>query len=146
MKTKFKVGDKVRLLDGSGIKDFACDWVETMKSDIGRITTITRTVPQSHKIRLKGIFWIWDDRCIELVESAPDTNVGDKVNHPSHYNQGKYECIDVMAETFGKEAVLNFCKLNAFKYLWRAEDKNGHEDINKALWYLNKYIELTKGE
>lgn len=88
-----------------------------------------------------------DRDCPKWIDKlAPDTNVGDKVNHPSHYNQGKYECIDVMAETFGKEAVLNFCKLNAFKYLWRAEDKNGHEDINKALWYLNKYIELTKGE
>lgn len=39
----------------------------------------------------------------------------DVVNHPSHYNQGKFECIDVMAETFGKESTKRFCLLNAFK-------------------------------
>ena len=40
----------------------------------------------------------------------------ESVSHPAHYNQGKYECIDVMLETFGKEATKNFCLLNAFKY------------------------------
>ena len=29
----------------------------------------------------------------------------DYVNHPSHYETGKYECIDVMEETQGVEAV-----------------------------------------
>jgi len=66
----------------------------------------------------------------------------DNVNHPSHYNQGKYECIDVMVDVFGEEATKNFCFLNAFKYLWRSKDKNGEEDIKKAIWYLNKYLEV----
>ena len=64
------------------------------------------------------------------------------VEHPKHYNQGKYECIDVMVETFGKEAAKNFCLLNAFKYVWRTGEKNGVEDIKKAIWYLNKILEL----
>lgn len=64
------------------------------------------------------------------------------VNHPSHYNQGKFECIDVMVETFGKEATKNFCLLNAFKYVWRTNKKNGKEDIEKAVFYLNKLLEL----
>ena len=64
------------------------------------------------------------------------------VNHPSHYNHGKYECIDVMVENFGKEAVQNFCLLNAFKYVWRTNYKNGVEDVRKAWWYLNKWLEL----
>lgn len=59
------------------------------------------------------------------------------VNHPSHYNQGKYECLDVMKETFGIEATKNFCQLNAFKYVWRAKNKNGKQDIEKAIFYLN---------
>ncbi len=66
----------------------------------------------------------------------------DNVNHPSHYNQGKFECIDVMVETFGKEAAKNFCLLNAFKYVWRTGEKNGAEDVKKAIWYLNKFLEL----
>lgn len=64
------------------------------------------------------------------------------VEHPAHYNQGKYECIDVMVETFGVEATKCFCLLNAFKYIWRTGEKNGVEDVNKARWYLDKYIEL----
>lgn len=68
--------------------------------------------------------------------------MAETVNHPSHYNQGKFECIEVMLETFGKEATKNFCLLNVFKYIWRAGDKNGREDIKKAVWYLDKFLEL----
>ena len=70
----------------------------------------------------------------------------DPVNKPEHYTFGKYECIDVMLEVFGVEAVKAFCRLNALKYQWRAEHKNGTEDIEKAVWYLNKYLELEKAE
>lgn len=68
----------------------------------------------------------------------------DNVNHPNHYLTGKYECIKVMIETQGEEAVKNFCICNAFKYLYRANRKNGLEDIKKAKWYLDKYIELNE--
>ena len=31
---------------------------------------------------------------------------------------------------------------NAFKYVWRCDDKGNHtEDLEKALWYLNRAIE-----
>lgn len=73
-----------------------------------------------------------------LWEAADNCNV----NHPQHYNHGKFECIDVMVENFGKEAVEHFCLLNAFKYVWRSHYKNGTEDIKKAMWYLDKYLEL----
>jgi len=49
-----------------------------------------------------------------------------------------------MIETQGKQAVMSFCICNAFKYLYRAYRKNGIEDIMKARWYSNKYIELSK--
>lgn len=68
--------------------------------------------------------------------------VDDAVQHPHHYTHGKYECIDVMVDTFGKEAVQHFCVLNSFKYVWRSEHKNGLEDIKKAWWYLDKYLQL----
>jgi len=70
----------------------------------------------------------------------------DVVNHPSHYETGKYECIDVMIEAIGKEAVMDFCLCNAFKYIYRNGRKNGLEDIKKAQWYINKYIELKEVE
>lgn len=70
----------------------------------------------------------------------------DEINHPQRYAGGKYECIDVMTDVFGVDAVRNFCKLNAFKYIWREKQKNGVEDLKKASWYLSKLIELSEGE
>ena len=67
----------------------------------------------------------------------------DNVERPEHYTDGNFECIDVMIETQGKQAVMSFCICNAFKYIYRANRKNGIEDIMKANWYLNKYIELN---
>lgn len=63
------------------------------------------------------------------------------VNHPAHYNSGKakcecgrrIECIDIVR-------TLDFNLGNAMKYIWRAEHKNGAEDIKKAIWYLNDYL------
>ena len=69
--------------------------------------------------------------------------MADNVNHPSHYETGKFECIDVMQEVFGTEAVQNFCVCNAFKYLYRHRRKNGKEDIEKARWYINKYLAVV---
>lgn len=70
----------------------------------------------------------------------------DVVNNPEHYCTGQFESIEVMIETQGVEAVMNFCQCNAFKYLYRAKRKNGFEDMKKAIWYLNKYVELKEGQ
>jgi len=75
-----------------------------------------------------------------VIINDPNKNV----DHPSHYKTGNYECLDVMMETQGKDAVLNFCLCNAFKYLYRNKNKNGLEDIEKAIWYLNEYVKLSK--
>lgn len=65
------------------------------------------------------------------------------VNHPKHYNvEGRKECWDEMLDRFGVEATKNFCKLNAFKYLYRHSLKNGWEDLMKADVYRDKFIEL----
>lgn len=68
----------------------------------------------------------------------------DPVNNPSHYTQGGIECIDAMVAAFGKIQTASFCRCNAFKYLWRAGKKdNTLQDLRKAVWYINKEIELT---
>lgn len=66
----------------------------------------------------------------------------DNVNHPNHYTHGGIECIDAMESAFGIDWVQHFCACNAFKYVFRFLHKNGLEDIDKALWYLNKYKDL----
>lgn len=66
------------------------------------------------------------------------------VNHPSHYNSGNMECIDGMVGAFGSEEVRIFCKINAFKYLWRLGHKDEEaQEIGKIKWYLDKYLELS---
>lgn len=75
--------------------------------------------------------------------AATDTASKEMVNHPTHYNSGRIECIDVMLDVFGKDKVLAFCELNAFKYLWRSDTKGTDiQDKKKAIWYINKYTEL----
>ena len=70
----------------------------------------------------------------------------EKVDHPSHQNrEDALECIDEMILIFGKEATMHFCLLNAWKYRYRATDKNGEEDLKKSDWYIKKYKELYKG-
>lgn len=70
--------------------------------------------------------------------------MADNVNPPTHYETGKFECIDVMVETQGVEATQDFCVCNALKYVYRHKKKNGMEDLQKAIWYLNKAVELAE--
>ena len=70
----------------------------------------------------------------------------DMVNHPPHYTRdGAMECIDEMVMLFGPDAVKSYCLCNAWKYRYRAADKNGEEDIKKSDWYIAKYKELDGG-
>ena len=75
-----------------------------------------------------------------------DNLENDIVNHPGHYETGKFECIEVMQEALGVDAVKDFCVCNAFKYLYRHKRKNGLEDIKKAKWYIDKLLELSEEE
>lgn len=67
--------------------------------------------------------------------------MSDPVNHPPHYTShpSGVECIQITEH-------MNFCLGNAIKYLWRADMKNGLEDLEKANWYINREIERRKAE
>lgn len=59
----------------------------------------------------------------------------DPVNHPEHYTShpSGIECIEITRH-------MGFCLGNAVKYIWRADRKNGVEDLQKAVWYLQDEI------
>ena len=72
----------------------------------------------------------------------------DNVNHPSHYTShpSGIECIQVTEH-------YDFCIGNAIKYLWRSGLKGDAgmtssqkeiEDLEKAIWYIRRKIELIK--
>lgn len=71
---------------------------------------------------------------IEMFEPKPDP-----VNHPSHYKTGGIETID-----FIEAKELNYNLGNVVKYITRADHKgNRKQDLEKAMWYLNREIGKT---
>ena len=76
----------------------------------------------------------------EKMETKTDKEM---VNHPNHYNIGKFEVIDVI-----EDWQLGFALGSAIKYIARCEHKeNKLQDLKKASWYLQREIErLTRGD
>lgn len=67
------------------------------------------------------------------------------VNHPAHYGGDQpYEVIKVL-EAWGLDE--DFCLGNAVKYIARAKKKHADpiEDLEKALWYIERKIERLRG-
>ena len=46
------------------------------------------------------------------------------VNHPEHYNKGKFETDDVIVETLGKYEAISYCQGNILKYIMRMWNKD----------------------
>lgn len=77
------------------------------------------------------------------------TNYDDaQVNHPSHYQQdGRLECLDELLLMFGKDDVITWCRLTAYKYYYRCGNKSGEsaeKDRAKAMFYLNYVKKLQE--
>lgn len=66
----------------------------------------------------------------------------DPVNHPDHYTNGKYECLDVIFDILSShnDPVSAWLTGQIVKYIWRWPLKNGLEDLKKAKFYLDKLI------
>ena len=59
------------------------------------------------------------------------------IDHPKHYNMGKYEAIDVI-----EDWNLGFNLGNTVKYISRAGYKDDIvQDLKKALWYIEREIQ-----
>jgi hypothetical protein len=72
---------------------------------------------------------------------APPACPRETVDHPSHYNAGKFEVIDVIADW-----QLNFTLGCVVKYVARAKYKGSElEDLKKARWYLDYEIKQLEG-
>lgn len=80
---------------------------------------------------IKAIILQEDERLKEAL-------VGEQVNHPAHYNVGKFEVIDVIHDW-----KLGFNLGNAVKYVARAGHKDPSktiQDLKKAIWYIEDEI------
>lgn len=68
--------------------------------------------------------------------------MADPINHPAHYMTGKIEVVE-----FIEDQKLPYHRGNAVKYVCRAGKKNQKteiEDLEKAIWYLKREVELLK--
>lgn len=67
--------------------------------------------------------------------------MAEEINHPDRYIKDGIEVKDVMkAYTKNLTGYGAFCINNAIKYILRFQEKNGIEDLKKAIWYLEDYI------
>ena len=70
------------------------------------------------------------------------TDLKEMVNHPNHYNMGKYEAIDVI-----EDWNLGFNLGNTVKYISRAGHKDDIiQDLKKAKWYLDREIQRLENK
>lgn len=104
------------------------------------VSTKSKTITWSEE-KIVDEEYMTDDEYLHLLTLSKVED--DPVNHPSHYTQGKVECIDAMEQVFGTEVVKHYCLGACFKYLWRRKLKeNEEQDIQKSLWYFDKFKEL----
>ena len=85
---------------------------------------------------------------IALVNNTRETKEVelDNVNHPTHYNKGTMECLDVIKACLSDSEFKGFLKGNVMKYMYRKGDKgDALEDLNKACWYAKKLMEQKDG-
>lgn len=65
---------------------------------------------------------------------------------PDYYDSKGLDVIEHARMLFGNDAVKAFCRINILKYVTRYEQKNGIEDLWKAITYLNRLIEIETDE
>lgn len=126
---KFKVGDKVRLTGAS--------WWNILD---GSDSHTVLTVDEDGAAILKDGWGI----CSGGWEAELWTEPKAEVNHPAHYNHGGIEAIDVI-EAWD----LGFHLGNALKYISRAGHKSletQEQDIEKAIWYLQRFLSSGDAE
>ena len=79
---------------------------------------------------------------LDTVFAEPLELPKELVNHPSHYNRGKYEVIDVIEDWH-----LGFNLGNAIKYIGRCGHKDDPvQELEKAKWYIQREIDRIKKE
>lgn len=86
-----------------------------------------------------------DNRLHAVMESGGEKpTTSDPVNHPPHYNTGKIEVIEAI-----EDWKLCYHLGSVVKYTARAGRKDPTktiEDLKKAVWYLNRKIELLESK
>lgn len=79
----------------------------------------------------------------KLEESKKNKEQFDStVSHPNHYaSDTGLECYKAIRAMLGREGFIAYCQGNIVKYMWRWKQKNGEEDLHKALEYAKAMVD-----
>jgi hypothetical protein len=115
------------------------------------VISFPEAVKQAHEEAVKTLKdWPWDQELGKpygdingAIANPPEAEVNDLARYkepkdtinPPHYqaHPSGVECIQITEH-------MNFCLGNAVKYIWRADMKGGKEDLEKAIWYLQREL------
>ena len=140
-KPKFKVGDKVKVVNTEQISQ----WTKDIEVEyVGVVVDVNANVEDApYKVRLDKCYYDWwfTDKCIELVSDTVDTvndnNTTNKKYNPlvvqqsgNHYKNGKIQPIE-----YSERNHLSMCQGNIVKYTTRHKEKNGVDDLAKVVHY-----------
>ena len=88
---------------------------------------------------------VLDDMWSEPEEQSGGSMLAkDPAVTPNYYKKDGLECYDVQKASMGLIKYQGYLEGCVQKYLWRWEDKNGKQDLEKALEYLVKLIETVE--
>ena len=166
---KFKKGDKVRVVGPFRTASPTPNELEGVVGDVF-VGNFSGEPPYSGTC-YEVCGWYYGKDALELIEEAPEAKAytfsmdiddeytwdtseeevtwgrePDNVNHPSHYGNGKIECIEYLEDFLNKDEFIGYLRGNIGKYMHRWRYKNGLEDLRKAEWYLKKLIEVMENE
>ena len=139
-KQKFKVGDKVKIVDIGYISEATSD---IKVGDVGVITSVDSDyVISPYRVEFDDDYWWFTDECIELVnddtiENNPTEKTPNKKYNPlvvqqsgNHYKSGEIQPIE-----YSERNNLSTCQGNIVKYITRHKEKNGVDDLAKIVHY-----------
>jgi hypothetical protein len=87
-----------------------------------------------------------DSKHASIETFLEEFRLDDPVNNPEHYTIGSIETIDYITDVLGEYHAAIFCHGNVLKYTGTRLFGKGKpiQDAKKAVWYLNKMIELLE--
>ena len=82
MQTKFNIGDKVKILDGSDIDGYRRHWTPRMNRLVGRIVTIDeiRICDKGIGYLTEEIPYMFDERGLAFISSEPTEPIEDDLD------------------------------------------------------------------
>jgi hypothetical protein len=78
------------------------------------------------------------------IANPPEQEVNDLARYKDAINPDHYKAHPSGVECIQITEHMNFCCGNAIKYIWRHAMKGGTQDLEKAIWYLQRELRRAK--